>query len=260
MIIDSHIHLISQEYRESLSELLGEAEEAGVRAFINIGAGAGLDSAEESVKLAETHHNIYAVVGIHPLEVSSKIEIETIKDQVQHSKVVAIGETGLDYYYQKENAKDQIKVFRQQIELAHEYKKPLVIHSRDAAEDCLKILIEMEAKLVGGVFHCFSEDAAFAERLAEINFMVSFPGVITFKNAEKARNAVKDIPIKQIMLETDGPYLAPEPYRGKLCRPGYIAKTATKLAELKNLSTPESNKIIYNNTINFFRLPLKQLN
>ncbi len=259
MIIDSHIHLISQEYREQLPEYLSEAEDLGVKAFINIGAGTGLDSAEESVKLAEKYSNVFAVVGIHPLEVSNKIELETIKDQVQHPKVVAIGETGLDYYYQKDNAKDQIKVFRQQIELAHEYKKPLVIHSRDAADVCLQILIEMEAKLVGGVFHCFSEDAAFAEKLADINFMVSFPGVITFKNADKTRTAVKEIPIKQIMLETDGPYLAPEPYRGKLCKPSYIAETAKRFAELRNLSTPESNKIIYNNTINFFRLPLKTI-
>lgn len=256
MIIDSHIHLISKEYREQLPELLGQAEEAGVKAFINIGAGTGLDSAEESVKLADKYSNIFAVVGIHPLEVNSKIELATIKDQVQHPRVVAIGETGLDYYYQKDNAKEQIKTFRSQIELAHEYKKPLVIHSRDAAEDCLRILIEMEANLVGGVFHCFSQDATFAEKLAAINFMVSFPGVITFKNAEKTRTAVKEIPIQQIMLETDGPYLAPEPYRGKLCRPVYITETASRLAELKKLSTPESNKIIYNNTVNFFRLPL----
>ena len=255
MIIDSHIHLQAEQYSGQVDELIQEAMTEGVKGFIAIGAGCPPErAATEAVKLAQQYKNIYATVGIHPLDVDDLQDLSETRGLLTHPKVVAVGETGLDFYYRDDNKKLQEKIFRQQIELAHEFQKPLVIHSRNAAEDCLRILKEMEAEKVTGVFHCFPENSEFAEKLQAINFMVSFPGVLTFKNAKSVREAAEKIPLEQIMLETDGPYLSPEPYRGKLCRPAYITETAKLLAEIKGLSTPDCNQIIFENTIRFYNL------
>lgn len=254
MIIDSHIHLIAKDYQNNLESFLEEAEKAGVIAHICVGAGMGAESASLAVKLAEKYDCIFAAVGIHPLDAQEGISFNEIKDLATHPKVVAIGETGLDFYYQKDTAEIQYSLFKKHIELANSVNKPLIIHSRMAAAECLDTLQECQA--LKGVFHCYSEDTEFAKKLQAMNFKVSFPGVITFKNAEATRQAAAVIPLEQIMLETDAPFLAPVPYRGKLCRPAYIAETAKKFAEIRQMTTKECNKIIAQNTIDFFKLPL----
>ena len=259
MIIDSHIHLNAPDYQENLEELLAEAQEQSVEKFICVGAGYGSESASQAVELADKYDCIYASIGIHPLDAHNPYDQDVIQDLAKHPKVVAIGETGFDYYHRDDCKEQQRVAFTWQIELAKESNKPLIIHARsktsEAAADCLALLTEMAAQEVGGVFHCYGENAEFAKQLAEINFMVSFPGIITFKNAESVQQAAKEIPIEQIMIETDGPYLAPTPYRGKLCRPAYIVETAKTLAEVRGLSTPECNKQIYDNTVKFYNLP-----
>lgn len=250
-IIDSHIHLNAADYKDILAELLDEARAAGVEKFICIGAGYGIESAITAVELAEKYDFIYASVGIHPQQ-ADRQHLAEIEKLLNHKKVVAVGETGLDYHYVNAPVEEQKYVFIKQIELARAVKKPLIIHSRNAGNDCLQILNDHNAKDAGGVFHCYGEDAEFAKKLKQINFMVSFPGVITFKNAESMRTAARDIPLEQIMIETDGPFLAPQSFRGKLCRPVYITETLNKLAEVKGLSTEEASQAVYNNTLKFF--------
>ena len=257
MIIDSHIHLNAPDYNAELQALLLEAIDEQVKYFICVGAGYGAESAVQAVELSKKYDYIFASVGIHPHDVDEKFNFESIEELSVHSKVLAIGETGLDYAKEYSSKENQFKYFRKQIELAQVTKKPLIIHSRGAANDCYEILKEMEAEKIGGVFHCYAEDARFAEKLYDINFMVSFPGIITFKNATEAQQAAKEIPLEQIMIETDGPFLAPTPYRGKLCRPAYIIETAKKLAELKDMDLEELCKKLSENTIKFFKLPIK---
>jgi TatD DNase family protein len=165
-----------------------------------------------------------------------------------------LGETGLDFYWDKTDPEIQKYNFRLHIDVAKEMKLPLVIHSRNAAEDCIKILIEAGASEVGGVFHCYSEDASFAQRLMDINFKVSFPGVITFKKADAMRAAARDIPIEQIMIETDCPFLAPQRVRGKRCEPSHVVDVAMTLAEIKGLSLEQVAEVTTENARKFFRL------
>lgn len=257
MIIDSHIHLNAPDYKENFDDYLNEAKRIGIEYFICVGAGYGADSAKQAVELAEKYDCIYASVGIHPHDADDDFDFKVIEELSTHPKVVAIGETGLDYFRMLASKENQFKYFRKQIELSQKVNKPLIIHSREAAEDCITELTNLNAKTTGGVFHCFSENADFAKRLANINFMVSFPGVITFNKAEETREAAKNTPLSQLMIETDGPYLSPTPYRGKLCKPEYIIETAKKLAEIKDMPLSELTEKLTENTIKFYSLPIK---
>ena len=243
MFIDSHVHLNAKDYAADLPAVLERARAAGIEAFLCVGAGYGAESAASAVALAEREPDVWASVGVHPQDASKDCDIEIIRTLATHPRVVAIGETGLDYFRDTSSPVAQERWFRSQIELALAVRKPLIIHSRQAAEDCIRILEEAGATAIGGVFHCYSEDAAFAKRLAQINFRVSFPGVLTFKKSEATRQAARDIPLEQILLETDGPYLAPEPNRGKRCESAMMVATAHMLARLKNLSIEEVGRI-----------------
>lgn len=253
-IIDSHIHLNADDYKTILPELIAEARESGVDKFICIGAGYGIESAQSAIELAEQYDFIYATVGIHPQQADRSL-LEQIEALASHKKVVGIGETGLDYHYVNAPIEEQKHVFIKQIELAKKVHKPLIIHSRNAGADCLQILSDNNAADCGGVFHCYGEDSEYAKKLAEINFMVSFPGVLTFKNADSVRKAAREIPLEQIMIETDGPFLAPQAWRGKLCRPAYITETLAKLAEVRETDIDTISSAIYSNTVKFFKLP-----
>ena len=254
MIIDSHIHLNAPDYANELDALLAEAVQSGVGTFISVGAGYGAKSAKEAVALANNYDFIYASVGIHPNDANEEIDFSEIENLAKEEKVVAIGETGLDYYWNRTSKENQKKYFLKQIELAKKVQKPLIIHSREAGRDCLDILIKNSAQEVGGVFHCFAEDENFAKELKKINFKVSFTGALTFKNAAETRRIFKEIPLEQILIETDGPFLAPMPYRGKLCRPSYIIETAKKMAEIKDLKLEELCAILETNTRSFYKI------
>ena len=256
MIIDTHIHLTADDFQKDLDNFLKEALAANVRYFICIGAGYGIETARSALSLANQYDNIFASTGIHPHDADESYEMDLLFKLASKEKVVAIGETGLDFYYENSSKENQYKCFKEQIALAKEVGKPLIIHCRDAAEEVLSVLKKEDAQKIGGVFHCYSESADFAKELAAINFMVSFPGILTFKKSEALRRAAKDIPLSQIMLETDAPYLSPEPKRGKLCHPAYIKYTAEKLAEVKNLTLKEVEKATSNNAIQFFNLPI----
>ncbi|RIL05008.1 MAG: hydrolase TatD, partial [Proteobacteria bacterium] len=220
-------------------EVVERALQAGVTKLITIGAGYGKQSALKAVELAERYACVFASVGLHPNDASEKFDHKFLEDLALHPKVVAIGETGLDFYRDYAPREGQERWFVYQIELALRVRKPLVIHSREAAAECLEVLQREGASKVGGVFHCFAEDVEFAAKLASINFLVSFPGSLTFKKAEASRLAASSIPLSQIMLETDAPFLAPEPFRGKRCESSYVPEIARMLAKVRSAAIEE---------------------
>lgn len=246
MFIDTHCHLSFPEFKNEAPAVIGRAHEAGVGRFINVGIDA--DSSKRALDLARRYPEVYAAIGLHPhsaLDLS--IEIQTdIANLLDHEKAVAIGEIGLDYYYLKRSSRfahypkreEQIFCFEQMLDLAMEKKKPVIIHTREAEADTLAILKGYNGS-IRGVVHSFSGDYQFAEKILNLGLAISFTGIVTFKNAVDVQEAVKKIPVGSIMIETDAPYLAPEPYRGKRNEPAYVVEIAKKIAELKNLSLAE---------------------
>lgn len=238
-LVDTHTHLDGKEFDQDREAVFERAREAGITRIINIGATEGIEGARRSIELAEKFDFIWAAVGVHPHDATIKLDDAYLEELASHPRVVAIGETGLDFYRDWSPFDKQELWFRKQIELALKIKKPLVIHSREAGAKCLAILKEMNASAVGGVFHCYAEDELFARELADINFLVSFPGTITFKKADALRKTVEAIPLSQIMLETDAPYMAPEPFRGKRCESAHVLEIAKRVAIIKNISLEE---------------------
>ncbi|MCO6432131.1 MAG: TatD family hydrolase [Deltaproteobacteria bacterium] len=253
-LIDTHIHLDAADFDADREEVITRARSAGVCAMITVGAGYGLESATRAVEIASSHGDIWASVGVHPHDAGKEFSPDAIRKLCSNKKVVAIGETGLDFYRDWSPKERQYSAFRTQIELALEVGKPLIIHCRQAAEECLSVLQEMRASEVGGVFHCFSEDAAFARKLMDINFIVSIPGSVTFKKADALRDAVRQIPLDRIMLETDAPFLAPEPHRGKRCESALMVETAKAVADIKKISFEELAAATTHTARAFFKL------
>ena len=253
-LFDTHTHLDVAEFEADQTEVIERAVAGGVTRFLTVGASNGFDSNFAAIELASKYDFIWASVGIHPHDAALDLDIDRLRQLALQPKVQAIGETGLDFYRNWSPREKQEAWFSAQIELAIELDKPLIIHSREAGAECLQTLIQHDAKRVGGVFHCYAEDAPFAEKLREINFMISLPGTITFKNAEGLRQAVREIPLEQIMLETDAPYLAPTPYRGKRCESAFMLETAKVLAEIKDKTLEEIAQITTTNAFKFFKL------
>jgi TatD DNase family protein len=251
-IVDTHCHLDSEPFNEDLQEVIERAMRAGVTRLITIGTGDGLSGAYRAIAIAEAHPKIWATIGVHPHNAAMSLDLGELERLAQHEKVVAIGETGLDFYRDWAPVDDQYHTFQAQIALARKIKKPLVIHSRNAGAASLETLIQHKAHEVGGVFHCFSENAEFASKLKEINFRVSFPGQLTFKKADEIRAICKEIPLEQILVETDAPFLAPEPHRGKRCEPAFVVETAKMLAHIKGLSLEEIAAITTENSLKLF--------
>ncbi len=253
-LIDSHTHISGKEFDADRDEVLARARTAGVKKILNIGAADGLDGCQRALDLAAAVDDVWTSIGIHPNEAAIECSIDDLKKFCSHPKVVAIGETGLDYYWDSVPKDKQQRWFEAQIALAIELHKPLIIHSREAGEDCLSTLAAHGASAVGGVFHCYSEDAAFARRLLDINFLVSFPGPLTFKKSEALRDIARAIPLSQIMVETDAPYLTPDPFRGKRNEPAYVTHTAQRLAEVKGISVEEVWRVTSENAERLFGL------
>jgi len=252
-MIDSHCHLISNVFSQNPEELVREAVENGVNTIICIGIDAV--SSRQSVELADKYDEVYATVGLHPHDAKkySDTLLKEIRELAGHKKVVAIGECGLDYYRNLSPQNIQKKAFTAQLELATELKKPVVIHTRESLEDALAVVSEYQSKLVGGVFHCFPGTVQDAERISNLGFQVSFGGVITFNNSQMSRVA-GTVALENIILETDAPYLTPEPFRGKPNRPAYVRYVYEKLAELRRCSFQEIEKTIDRNCRKLFRL------
>lgn len=254
-VVDTHTHLDSKEYDQDRDEVIARASAAGVSRIITIGAGYGFESASNACDIADKFPFVFATVGLHPHDAGGGGSIDELRKLASHPKVVAIGETGLDFFRDFAPKDEQERWFIAQIQLAREVKKPLVIHSREAGEECIKVLKANKAHEVGGVFHCYSEDENFAARLREIGFLVSFPGSLTFKKNDNLREIAKRIPLEQIMVETDAPYLSPEPYRGKRCESAFVVETYKRLAEVKGLPFEEVALATTKTACSFFKIP-----
>ena len=253
MIFDSHAHYDSQQFNEDREELLLSMKENGVGTILN--SGASWDSVTEVVELAHKYPFVYAAVGMHPDEVGDLNEerFEYLKSQCQKEKVVAVGEIGLDYYWDNESHDVQKKWFIRQLELARELDLPVIIHSRDAAADTLEIMKEYGQGL-RGVIHCFSYSIELAREYVKMGFHIGIGGVVTFKNGRKLKEIAAEIPLDRILLETDCPYLAPVPFRGKRNCSIYISYVAEEIANLKGISCEEVIAQTEENAKELFRI------
>ncbi len=254
MYFDSHAHLDDEKYDGDRDAVMTEIIENGVSLVMNIGA--DITSSCRSVKLAEKYPFIYAAVGVHPHDTDDMTEsdIDKLAALAAHPKVKAIGEIGLDYYYDNSKRENQRKWFTRQMELSADLDMPFIIHNRDAHGDCLEILRKFDIKKTGGVTHCFSGSPEMAKELVKMGMVIAVGGSLTFKNAVKTVETVRQIPIEHILIETDSPYLTPVPFRGKRNTPAYVGRVAEKIAEIKGMKVEEIARITKENAIRVFRI------
>ena len=252
MLFDTHAHLNDPAFDADREELLSGLTAKGIGLVMN--AGCSLESSRDIIRMAEQYPWLYASVGSHPDSADEVNEdvIEAYRQLCRHEKVKAIGEIGLDYYYEDIPREIQKKAFRMQMELARELNMPVIIHERDAHDDGMAIVKEFPS--VKGVFHCYSGSAEMARQLVNMGWYIGFTGVLTFKNARKAVETAASIPLDRIVLETDCPFMAPEPYRGKRNDPGYLPRMAEKLAEIRGISVDEVCRITYENGKRLYRI------
>jgi TatD DNase family protein len=250
MLVDSHCHIPLIEHELGAEGVINNALENGVAHMLVVAI--DLDSYPEVRKLAEEHDCISASVGVHPNAViDTEPTVEQLCALAQHTEVVALGETGLDYYRSQGDCEWQRQRFRTHIRAARVVRKPLIIHCRNAGDDVLRILTEEQAEDIGGVMHCFADDWRIASRAMELNFLISFSGIVTFKNAGDLKDIARRVPLDQMLVETDAPYLAPVPYRGKQNQPAYSRYVAEHIAALRQL---DYATVAAQTTANFRRL------
>ena len=254
MIFDTHAHYDDEIFNEDRDELLWKMKEQGVDFIVNVGS--SIASTEKTLELVERYPFLYGSVGVHPSETGELTEnrLLWLEEVCSKEKIVAVGEIGLDYHWPEPEREIQKKWFRRQLVLASKVELPVIIHSRDAAEDTLRILKEWDKDKTGGVIHCFSYTKEIAREYLSMGYYFGIGGVLTFKNARKLAEAVEIIPMDKILLETDCPYLAPEPYRGKRNQSVYIDLVAEKLAELKGIDKKEVLRITSENAKAFYHL------
>jgi TatD DNase family protein len=251
-LVDSHVHLDDSAFNVDRSEVILFANQIGVKWMLN--PGADLDSSRRAVALAEKHASVYAGVGIHPHDAKDapgdwEAQLRAL---AMHPKTVALGEMGLDYHYDHSPREMQQDIFRRQLRLAIELNKPVIIHEREAPADTLEILRQEEVKRVGGVMHCFSGSRETAELCMKMGLYISFAGPVTFKNARRSLEVASAIPLDRLLVETDAPYLAPEPYRGKRNEPGHVLLVAQKIAEMRGMTLQEFGAAITFNAEQLF--------
>ena len=251
-IFESHAHYDDEAFDEDREELLGKMQQQGIEYIINIGA--NIDSSKKTVELTEKYPFLYGAVGVHPSDTAELDEqkIGWLKLQCERPKIVAVGEIGLDYYWDEPERPVQRKWFCRQLDLAREVKLPVVIHSRDAAKDTLTIMKDMHAEEIGGVVHCFSYSKEMAEEYLKLGFYIGVGGVVTFNNAKKLKEAVEFLPMDKILLETDSPYLTPVPNRGKRNSSLNLPYIARQIAELKGISYEQVVEITNRNARKLF--------
>ncbi|MDO8886309.1 TatD family hydrolase [Candidatus Oleimmundimicrobium sp.] len=251
MLIDTHIHLDLYQ-NTNIDELVDEALQKGVKILIDVGI--DILSSRLAVKFAEKYSNVYAVTGIHPHEAKFVNEktLEELKALVNNPKIVAVGEIGLDYYRNLSPKDLQKKAFLAQLNLAKSLDLPVVVHDRDAHEDVIKMLKEVNFPSGKVLIHCFSGDVNFLNEVLKMGYYISIGGPVTFKNAKKVVEVVKNVPLERLLLETDGPYLAPHPHRGKINRPVFIPLIAQKIADIRGISFAEIEKATTENALKFF--------
>lgn len=249
-LTDSHCHLNFESLRNNLPQVLQNARDNGVGHMLCVGV--TLEKFPEVIALAHDHPNIFASVGVHPDEQNGcDPTTDQLVELAQDPRVVAIGETGLDYFRLKGDLRWQQERFRRHIRAARRINKPLVIHTREAAADTLQILREEGADQVGGVMHCFTESWETARAALDLGFYISFSGIVTFRNADALRNVATQVPVNRLLIETDAPYLAPVPYRGKTNEPAFVRYVAERIAQLRGINLDE---LAATTTKNFFHL------
>ena len=251
MLVDSHCHLDYPEFEPDFTEIMSRARDAGVGTMLTIGT--RLSTFDKVLAVAERFDNVYCTVGIHPHEAASETaEVAQLVELAKHPKVVGIGETGLDYFYDKSPRRAQRANFRTHIAAARETGLPVIVHTRDADSDTAIVLAaEMSMGGFTGLLHCFSSGALLAEKALNKGFYISLSGIITFQKSTELRDIAAKLPLDRLLVETDAPYLAPVPHRGKRNEPSYVAHTASALAQLKNLPVAEIETAT---TDNFYRL------
>jgi TatD DNase family protein len=263
MFVDSHAHLDGKQFDSDRELVIARAREAGVATLVAIGNGDGPPELDAGIRLAEKYPFMYATIGIHPHEarLASDHEYAEMERLARHPKVIAWGEIGLDYYYDHSPRDTQKEVFIRQMELAGAAKLPIVIHCRpsdnseNAWEDCLQLIQEKwAAKGIGGILHCFTGNWPQAKRALDMGFMISFAGNVTFPKAQQIRDAALEVPIDRMFIETDCPYLAPIPHRGKRNEPAYVKETARKIGELRGLSMEQVGEQTARNFYKFFKI------
>lgn len=263
MFVDSHAHLDGEQFDSDRDEVIARAREAGVQTIVAIGNGDGPPTLDAGVQLAEKYPFLYATVGIHPHEarLADGAAFAEMERLARHPKMIAWGEIGLDYFYDHSPRDIQKSVFVRQMELAAGAKLPIVIHCRpsdgsdDAWDDCLGLIEEQwAAKGLGGILHCFTGNWTQAKRALDAGFMISFAGNVTFPKAQQIRDAALEVPLDRMLIETDAPYLAPVPHRGKRNEPGFVKETARKLGELRGLAMEDVGDRTAHNFYKFFKL------
>jgi TatD DNase family protein len=256
MFIDSHCHLDKLDYQDlhqNVSEVLAKAKSVNVEKMLSVGV--TLDSFPSMMELIEGHDNVYASCGVHPLDVESAFDLDLLRQYAAHERVVAIGETGLDFHYKPETKALQLERFATQVDVANDVNKPLIIHTRNARAETLDILRSGHADKCSGVIHCFTEDLEFAKQAMDLGFYISISGIVTFRAATELKEVVKALPLERLLIETDSPYLAPVPHRGKENQPAYVVEVASYIAQLKGLSLQQ---VATQTTQNFHNLFLQR--
>jgi len=263
MFVDSHAHLDGKQYDSDREQVIARAREAGVQTMVAIGNGDGPPTLDAGIQLADKYPFMYATVGIHPHEarLAGEASYQTMEQLARHAKVIAWGEIGLDYHYDHSPRETQKQVFVRQMELAAAAKLPIVIHCRpsdgshNAWDDCLGLIQNQWARNgLGGIMHCFTGNWAQANRALDMGFMISFAGNVTFPKAQPIRDAALQVPLDRMLIETDCPYLAPVPHRGKRNEPAFVKETARQLGELRSLSMNEIGERTSRNFYDFFKL------
>lgn len=257
MLFDTHVHLNAWQFKDDRKETIQRAFDAGVRYMVVVGF--DHETIPHAIEIAEEYDTIYAAVGWHPVDAIDMTEKELawIEELSHHPKVVAIGEMGLDYHWDKSPKDVQAEIFRKQIRLAKKRKMPIIIHNREATEDIIAILEEENAKEIGGIMHCYSDSVKYVERCLDMNFYISLGGPVTFKNAPLPKEVAKEVPFDRLLIETDAPYLAPHPKRGKRNEPAYVKLVAEKIAELRGVTLEEVAEQTTKNAFQVFGIESK---
>lgn len=255
LLVDSHCHLDSLDYKklhQSVADVLLKARERNVKFVLCVAT--TLEGFEHFFSVIGERNDVAFSCGAHPLNIDQNYDMQKLKQLCQLKKVIALGETGLDYHYSSDQIALQKKVFREHIIVGCQLNKPVIVHTRDAFKDTINILKEENARDCGGVLHCFTEDKTAAQKLLDLGFYISFSGIVTFRNASELRDVVRYIPLDKMLIETDSPYLAPVPYRGKENQPAYVREIAEYIAELKNVNLEKLADTTTSNFIQLFHL------
>jgi TatD DNase family protein len=256
-VVDTHCHLADPRLRGEVDDVLARAREAGVRTIVSVGAIGSIETDRMTVEIAERNPDVWAAVGVHPHDAKDcdSTSIVQLRELARAPKVVAIGESGLDFHYTHSPAAAQEESLRRHLELAAEMEKPIVIHCRDAEQRLVEIVREVGIPPRGGVIHCFTGDEAAAREFLALGFYISFSGILTFKNAEPIRQAARIVAQDRLLVETDAPYLAPEPYRGRRNEPSYVVKTLEILAKLREVNVAALGSQTLANSARVFGIP-----